>query len=149
MNLAADILKKNQLSITESRKTILDLFLKSSGALAHADIEKETLAAFDRVTVYRTLQSFVEKGIIHTIPTTDYSILYALCKDDCEEGYHHDNHVHFICSHCNKTICLEDVTVPVVKLPKGFEPVHAEMVVKGVCDDCKKVSYSFVPPQNP
>ena len=149
MNLAVDILKKNQLSITESRKTILDLFLKSSGALAHADIEKETLAAFDRVTVYRTLQSFVEKGIIHTIPTTDYSILYALCKDDCEEGHHHDNHVHFICSHCNKTICLEDVTVPVVKLPKGFEPVHAEMVVKGVCDDCKKVSYSFVPPQNP
>ena len=149
MNLAVDILKKNQLSITESRKTILDLFLKSSGALAHADIEKEILAAFDRVTVYRTLQSFVEKGIIHTIPTTDYSILYALCKDDCEEGHHHDNHVHFICSHCNKTICLEDVTVPVVKLPKGFEPVHAEMVVKGVCDDCKKVSYSFVPPQNP
>jgi Fur family ferric uptake transcriptional regulator len=24
---------------------------------------------FDRVTVYRTLQTFVEKGIIHTIPT--------------------------------------------------------------------------------
>jgi Fur family ferric uptake transcriptional regulator len=131
------ILKKNQLSITDGRKKILELFLQSDGALAHADIEKNTDAAFDRVTVYRTLQTFVDKGIVHHIPTTDNSILYALCKDKCEAGHHHDNHVHFICDNCNKTICLEDVTVPTVKLPKGFKPRHAEMVVNGICDDCK------------
>jgi Fur family transcriptional regulator, ferric uptake regulator len=131
------ILKKNQLSVTEGRKKILELFYKSDGALAHADIEKNTEAAFDRVTVYRTLQTFVDKGIIHHIPTTDNSILYALCKDDCEEGHHHDNHVHFICDNCNKTICLDDVIVPDVKLPKGFKPKHAEMVVTGICDDCR------------
>ena len=132
-----DILKKNQLSITAGRIKILELFLNSPGALAHADIEKNTDAAFDRVTVYRTLQTFVDKGIIHNIPTTDNSILYALCKDNCEEGHHHDNHVHFICEKCNKTICLDDVTVPEVKLPKGFKPKHAAMVVNGICDDCK------------
>ena len=132
-----EILKKNHLSLTGSRKKILDLFLKSSGALAHADIEKNTSAAFDRVTVYRTLQTFVENGIIHLIPTTDNSIKYALCKNDCEAGHHHDNHVHFICSVCNKTICLDDVMVPSVKLPRGFSPSHAEMVVNGVCNDCK------------
>jgi Fur family ferric uptake transcriptional regulator len=131
------ILKKNQLSVTEGRKKILELFYKSDGALAHADIEKNTEAAFDRVTVYRTLQTFVDKGIIHHIPTTDNSILYALCKDDCEAGHHHDHHVHFICDNCHKTICLEDVTVPDVKLPKGFKPKHAEMVVTGICDDCR------------
>jgi Fur family ferric uptake transcriptional regulator len=131
------ILKKNQLSITDGRKKILELFLQSDGALAHADIEKNTDAAFDRVTVYRTLQTFVDKGIVHHIPTTDNSILYALCKDQCEAGHHHDNHVHFICDNCNKTICLEDVIVPTVKLPKGFKPKHAEMVVNGICDDCK------------
>jgi Fur family ferric uptake transcriptional regulator len=132
-----DILKKNELSVTGSRKKILELFLKSPGALAHADIEKNTGEAFDRVTVYRTLQTFTEKGIIHNIPTTDNSILYALCKQDCEAGHHHDNHVHFICITCGKTICLDDVTVPDVKLPRGFTPKQSEMVVKGVCDDCK------------
>ena len=131
------LLKKNQLSITESRSKILELFLQQNGALAHADIEKKNGAGFDRVTVYRTLQTFVEKGIIHTIPTADNSILYALCKDECSKGHHHDNHVHFICDECNKTICLDDVTVPVVKLPKGFTPQHAEMVVNGICGDCK------------
>jgi Fur family transcriptional regulator, ferric uptake regulator len=137
MEQQLDILKKNNLSITDSRKKILDLFLQNNGALAHSDIEKSTGEIFDRVTVYRTLQTFVEKGIIHNIPTTDNSILYALCKDNCEAGHHHDNHVHFICSSCGKTICLDDVTVPEVKLPKGFKPNHAEMVVNGVCGDCK------------
>ena len=127
-----EILKKNHLSITGSRQKIMQLFLNANGALAHADIEKKTGENFDRVTVYRTLQSFVEKGIIHLIPTRDNSIKYALCKDDCEAGHHHDNHVHFICDECNKTICLDDVTVPQVKLPKGFTPQHAEMVVNGI-----------------
>ena len=137
MSQIDEILKKNHLSITDSRQKIMQLFLNANGALAHADIEKKTGESFDRVTVYRTLQSFVEKGIIHLIPTKDNSIKYALCKDDCEAGHHHDNHVHFICDECNKTICLDDVTVPQVKLPKGFTPQHAEMVVNGICEECK------------
>jgi len=137
MDRLPGILKKNHLSVTDSRKKILELFLSSPGALAHADIEKGTSEEFDRVTVYRTLQTFVDKGIIHNIPTTDNSVLYALCKQDCEAGHHHDNHVHFICNECNKTTCLDDVTIPEVKLPKGFKPNHAEMVVYGICGDCK------------
>ena len=137
MIVIEDVLKKNQLSVTDGRRKILELFLNSEGALAHADIEEKTGETFDRVTVYRTLNTFVEKGIIHHIPTSDNSILYALCKDNCEAGHHHDNHVHFICDVCNKTICLDEVTVPEVKLPRGFKPSHAEMVVNGVCVDCK------------
>ena len=137
MKQVEEILKRNHLSVTDSRQKIMQFFINSKGALAHADIEKKTGENFDRVTVYRTLQSFVEKGIIHLIPTKDNSIKYALCKDDCEAGHHHDNHVHFICDECSKTICLDDVTVPQVKLPKGFTPQHAEMVVNGICGECK------------
>ena len=137
MTQAEEILKKNSLSITDGRLKIIQLFFNSNGALAHADIEKKAGESFDRVTVYRTLQSFVEKGIIHLIPTKDNSIKYALCKDDCEPGHHHDNHVHFICDDCYKTVCLEDVMIPQVKLPKGFTPKHSEMVVNGICEECK------------
>ena len=132
-----EILKKNTLSITESRKAILDLFLDSEGALAHADIEKNIGNEFDRVTVYRTLQTFFENGIIHQIPTTDNTVLYALCKESCEAGHHHDEHVHFICNECDKTICLDEITVPKVKLPKGFKPIQKAMIVKGICTECR------------
>lgn len=136
-NMILEILRKNKLSVTDGRKKILELFLSREGALAHADIEKFTGETFDRVTVYRTLQTFVDHGIIHHIPTSDNSILYALCRDNCEAGHHHDNHVHFICDACGKTTCLDDVVIPHVRLPKGFRPKRAEMVVNGTCDDCK------------
>lgn len=131
------ILKNNQLSITGSRRKILELFLLSEGALAHGDIEKKTGERFDRVTVYRTLQTFLEKGIIHTIPTPDNSVRYALCKEDCSQGHHHDDHVHFICSICGTTTCLEEVTIPAVNLPDGFQPIDYQMVVTGVCKNCR------------
>ena len=131
-----EILKRNQLSVTDSRKKILELFTANDGALAHSDIEKKTGEKFDRVTIYRTLQTFVEKGIIHTIPTVDNSVLYALCKTDCTEGHHHDNHVHFVCDNCNITYCLDDVVTPEVKLPGGFKPKLIDVVVSGLCKNC-------------
>ena len=132
-----DILKNSQLSVTSGRKKILELFLNDAGALSHGDIEKKAGEKFDRVTIYRTLQVFLEKGIIHNIPTADNSILYALCKDDCSAGHHHDNHVHFVCKDCGSTVCLEDVSIPSVKLPKGFTSTQIDVVVSGVCKDCK------------
>lgn len=136
-NEVAEILRRNQLSITESRRKILELFRLHNGALAHADIEKKTDDQFDRVTIYRTLQTFVEKGIVHTIPTADNSVLYALCKDECREGHHHDNHVHFICDECGTTYCLSSTVIPVVELPAGFTIKQTDVVVSGICDKCR------------
>ena len=129
---AEELLKKNQLSITGGRRKILELFLQQDGALSHSDIEKKAGEKFDRVTVYRTLQAFLEKGLIHSIPTSDNSIRYALCKDDCSGGQHRDDHVHFICNTCGNTVCLEDVTVPPIKLPRGYVSEQGEMLVSGV-----------------
>lgn len=144
MSLVKDItqtiaatLKKHNLSVTESRKRILQLFLEEKGALAHGDIEKRAGEKFDRVTIYRTLQTFLEKGIIHSIPTADNAIRYALCKDQCSAGHHHDHHIHFICNNCQRTYCLDDVVTPEIKMPKGYQASHVEVVVEGVCKDCK------------
>lgn len=135
-NEAAEILKRNQLSITHSRQKILELFRKHDGALAHADIEKKTREEFDRVTIYRTLQTFVEKGIVHVIPSADNSVLYALCKSHCTQESHNDNHVHFICDNCDTTYCLESVVIPPIKLPEGFKLSATNMLVSGICKKC-------------
>ena len=131
----ADLLRRTNLSITESRKKILSLFLSTPDALTHGDIERKAGEKFDRVTVYRTLQTFVEKGIIHTIPTAENSVLYALCKD-CAEGHHHDDHVHFICSVCNTTLCLDDVVSPKMQLPAGYLVQNVQVVINGICKSC-------------
>ena len=130
-----DILHRKQLSSTESRRKILLLFFSSNDALTHGDIEKEVGHKYDRVTIYRTLQTFEEKGIIHTIPTADNAILYALCKD-CTEGHHHDDHVHFICTNCEKTICLDDIVSPKIELPVGYAADNVQVVINGICKEC-------------
>ena len=134
-NRLNDILKHKHLSVTESRRKILTLFLNSKDALNHSDIERKAGEKFDRVTVYRTLQTFVEKGIIHTIPTSDNAVLYALCRD-CAEGNHQDDHVHFICRNCGTTICLDDVVFPDIKLPEGYIAHSVQVLIDGVCKKC-------------
>ena len=131
-----DILKSNQLSVTSGRRKILELFLHQDGALSHSDIEKKAGEKFDRVTVYRTLQAFLEKGLIHSIPTADSAVRYALCSDNCSAGQHRDDHVHFVCHNCGNTMCLEDTTIPAIRLPSGFIGQKVEIVVSGVCKVC-------------
>jgi len=131
-----DILRNNNLSITDSRKKILEMFQQADGALAHADIEKKSKDKFDRVTIYRTLQTFEQKGIIHTIPTADNAVLYALCKEACTQGHHQDNHLHFICDNCNTTYCLNHIPFSSIKLPKGFIENRTDIIVSGICNKC-------------
>ena len=133
-----ELLKKNHLSITGGRRKILELFLQQDGALSHSDIERRAGEKFDRVTVYRTLQTFLEKGLIHSIPSPDNSLRYALCKEGCSEGHHHDDHVHFICTSCGATVCLEEVTIPPIKLPGGYVTEQVEMLISGVCKSCNR-----------
>jgi Fur family ferric uptake transcriptional regulator len=131
-----ELLRRSQLSVTGGRRKILELFLQQDGALSHSDIETKADGKFDRVTVYRTLQAFLEKGLIHSIPTSDNSIRYALCKDNCSGGHHRDDHVHFICNTCGNTVCLEDVVVPAIRLPRGYVVQQVAMLVSGVCKSC-------------
>ncbi len=130
------LLRARQLSITEGRKCILQLFLDKEGALSHGDIEKKAGDSFDRVTIYRTLQTFVDKGLIHTIPSADNSIRYALCKDECADGHHRHHHVHFLCGICQQTFCLDEVATPTVKLPRGYMVDEIELLAKGICRSC-------------
>jgi len=134
---AEDLLKNNHLSVTDNRMKILSLFLKSGRALSHGDIEKSLGKDFDRVTIYRALHTFLEKGLIHSIPSLENSPLYAICKDECSEGKHFDNHAHFICSECGKTYCLDHVTIPNVKLPKGYVAVQRNLILNGKCNNCQ------------
>ncbi len=130
------LLKRQSLSVTESRKRILQLFLDQPGALSHSDIEKRAGTAADRVTIYRTLQTFADRGLIHTIPSSDNANRYALCKDECGDGHHRHEHIHFVCTECEQTFCLDEVVTPIIRLPKGYSPRQVEVLVQGKCKQC-------------
>ncbi|MES2387932.1 MAG: transcriptional repressor [Bacteroidota bacterium] len=131
------ILKNHDLRLTEARERILDLFLHEERALSHADIEAGLGADADRVTVYRTLRTFADKGILHTIPDEQDNIRYALCHHgSCGPENHRHNHIHFKCGQCGQTQCLEGLVIPSVVLPAGFIFLEANYIIQGICDRC-------------
>jgi len=131
------LLKTFKMRSTPSRQEILQLFLKSDYALSHGDIEKEISNSLDRVTVYRTLKTFLDKGLIHKVLDDEGSLKYALCNEACTDADHHHDHVHFKCTKCGQTNCLE-VEIPNVKLPKGYEAYEVNLLIQGICERCRK-----------
>lgn len=128
-------LKNHGLRNTLFRSQVLDIFNQSSHALALTDIEFN-LSDFDRITLYRTLKSFEEKGIIHKITDTNGIIKYAACESDCNESHHHDQHVHFHCDQCGKSFCMDTMTVPEIQTPEGYTVHNRDMMLKGICREC-------------
>ncbi|HOO09124.1 MAG TPA: transcriptional repressor [Cyclobacteriaceae bacterium] len=137
MRIQRQILKESNLRSTTSRSKILGLFLSNSHALSYSDIEKQVASLFDRVTVYRTLKSFLEKGIIHKIPDNSGGLKYALCSDHCPHTVHQHDHVHFKCTRCGQTSCLEEVEIPPFDLPGGYKPDEVSLLVQGTCSKCR------------
>lgn len=139
MNKALNILTGNGLRKTAVRQGILEVFLDSDMAISQQHIEHKLENNFekvDRITVYRTLKTFEQKGIIHKAIDGTPTPKYALCADDCTEHEHHDTHAHFHCDDCGKTYCIEEVEAPKIKAPKGFKVKSTHLVIHGICSDC-------------
>ncbi len=132
------ILQNHQLRITNCRKEVLRTFMEKKSALSHADLEEDLKEAFDRVTIYRTLKTFLETDLIHKVLDDSGATKYALCAHG-HEGSHnrHDHeHVHFKCEACGRTICIDEVSLPKIKLPEGYVNKEVNLLVTGVCNKC-------------
>lgn len=129
-------LKDHDLRVTDIRKRIYEYLVKMDVAVSHAELELVFSNEFDRVTIYRTLNTFLDKGILHKIPTDSGSAKYALCKDHCTTDEHIDDHVHFKCTKCEQVVCLHDLEIPNVELPQNFKAQNAVLMYEGLCDKC-------------
>jgi len=129
------LLKSHSLRITPFREQVLQLFIDNNFAISSKKIQSE-LEDSDRITVYRTLKSFVDKGLVHEAFDGTDTPKYALCEDHCDEHSHHDQHIHFHCNYCDETFCVEEIEVPYITTPKGFEVKSTNIVLNGKCNNC-------------
>ena len=136
MSVAPDIiLKKHGLKNTRQRIAVLDELSRSDSARSQPDLEKTLKAEMDRVTLYRILSSFQENGIVHAIMDQNGTMNYAPCTASCTAENHHDEHLHFNCSSCNRIFCLE-VKVPSVRIPEEFKVEQLSLTARGICNLC-------------
>ena len=128
-----------QLRSTPCREEVLKVLQSKIFAQSQGDIEYILSNKFDRVTIYRTLKSFLTSGIIHKVLDDVGGVKYALCKELCHhtDGTHHQHdHVHFKCTKCGQTTCLEEVHIPKIALPEGYQKQESNFLIQGVCKMC-------------
>ena len=132
------ILKDHNLRNTAFRQNVLDIFLTNRGKALTSTFIEDELVEVDRITLYRTLKSFEEKGIIHHAPDGSNTNKYALCDDLCTEDHNRHAHAHFHCIKCGDTKCLHDSLKHLdYTVPNGFNLQTVEVILTGVCPSCK------------
>lgn len=96
------------------------------------------LKGVDTVTVYRTLNTFARKKLVHRVRGEDRSWLYAL--SDAELRPEH-LHPHFVCDECGKVECLGEAEIPSgfvqsLGVSADYRVSWPEVVLHGVCPKC-------------
>ena len=115
-----ELLHKRELKATNSRIDLLSNLDKFGSAMAYSAIQK-ALKSTDRVTLYRTLQTLSDKGIIHKAAHIDNEDYYAICEHSCTADEHIHHHVHFKCDDCHTITCENiekeiDLSIPNYKI---------------------------------
>ena len=130
-----NILNKKKIRLTAMRLLVMETLSDQKSAISLSELEK-SFEKSDRITLYRTLKTFQEKGLVHSIDDGTGAPKYALCEEGCECDIEKDLHVHFHCRICNETFCMPKYKIPKIELPVKFKAEEANLVVKGVCVKC-------------
>lgn len=126
-------LREHQLKATPMRTEILKIFQQDEHAVSQSEIFQK-LSDPDRVTVYRTLQSFMEKGLIHEALSDQNETYYALCNS-CKPGVHRHHHAHFKCTNCKEVSCIEVESELRLEDP-GYQVDKVNIEITGLCQRC-------------
>jgi len=126
------LLKEHQLRITTNRVAVLEYLAKQKVPVGITNLEKN-LPSIDRVTLYRMMDQFEEKGIVRSCDLGHGHSDYELNKD-----HHH----HMVCKKCDVIedveVCeLEKIEKSLLKKSKNFSSIdHHRLTFMGMCNKC-------------
>lgn len=130
-----ELLNRHHIKPTANRIVVVKALASAGRPMSLSELEYEILT-IDKSGIFRSLTLFRDHHLVHVIEDGGDGVRYELCLS------HHDDedddmHVHFYCERCHKTFCMEDLPIPAVPLPEGYEMTTANFVVKGICPQCR------------
>ncbi len=121
---------------TKARYAILHIFEEEKRPLDVVEIDhylKKHEINVDRATVYRMLETFLEKGIVYRLEFGEGKFRYELAGSD---------HHHLVCENCGRIEDISDCGIEEwekkIRLKKQFLVKHHSLEFFGLCEDCQK-----------
>lgn len=126
------------LSRTPQRLAVLDILIRAERPLTAADLMQAVNdnLNINKVTVYRIISTFRERGIVREIPT-NYGINHyeMACM-------HNPVHPHFHCRSCKTMTCLDPLTLSKtwdwLAGPHDYNIEEISITLSGLCKECQK-----------
>ena len=133
-NESADLLARHGIKPTANRIVVAKALAKVDRPLSLSELERKIMT-IDKSGIFRALTLFRDHHLVHAIEDGGEGVRYELCRSHSDTD-DDDMHVHFFCERCHQTSCLDDIHIPPVSLPDGYEMTTANYVVKGICPNC-------------
>lgn len=139
-----NLFKEYEIRPTAVRIMVWKEIMAFDFAFALSDLEG-MLPTVDRSTLFRALMLFVEHHLLHTIDDGSGQQKYCICHEfehtDADDHDHHHpheecQHVHLSCTICGRTFCLRTQKIPAVQVPEGFQVLHTQYLIQGICPHC-------------
>lgn len=126
------LMAEHGVKVTANRLLIARALEQAGRPLSMMELE-ERLESIDKSNVFRTLVAFKDAHLVHVLEGDP--VRYELCHSH-HEGHDDDLHVHFYCVKCHKTYCLEEIPVPSVQVPEGYQVQEESYLLRGICPQC-------------
>jgi Fur family ferric uptake transcriptional regulator len=127
-------LEQSPLRHTKTREAILEVMVKRHGPFSAEELKDAVKGQkLDTVTVYRTLASFEQAGLVRRCDFGDGVSRYEF---QCEHEHHH----HIICRSCRKIENIDDCTIQELEQmvkKKGFAEITHTLEFFGICKACR------------
>lgn len=132
LQVLEDRMKDLGLKVTQPRRKLLGLLMQGRGPLAAEEIQA-ALKDSDLVTIYRSLNTFVDLGLVQKLEFGDGIARFELMS-------HNHHHHHVICKKCQKVdvlhICNVEPHLEAVK-KLGYTQVTHRLEFFGLCSKCQ------------
>lgn len=126
--------RARHLSMTPQRMAIYEILIESEDHPTTEEVFERVRASFADIsidTVYRTLTTFSDMGLIHVVEGYGEAKRY-----DPDMASHH----HFRCRKCHKIIDFQDAGFDALAIPETlaskYQISNVKVVLEGICDRC-------------
>jgi Fe2+ or Zn2+ uptake regulation protein len=137
-----ELCRQRDLAVTHQRTIIYEALVSMSGHPTPEQVYervRQQIPSISLATVYKTINTFLETGIVH-----EASLHHGSIRLDSNLEPHH----HMVCTKCKAIFDLEQEAIgPVLMnrtLPNGFRVQRFSVEVLGLCERCAKFQNSLL-----
>ena len=125
-----EIFKNKNIKLTKQRRLVYDIVNNSDEDATIKYIIENCSKQVDTATIYRIIETFLEKEIFHKKINFDNEVFYEVINND---------HIHYInCIKCHKKTKINHCPITLDVSIDGYTVLSHSIQLEGICNTCQK-----------